>query len=1195
MLGFGPGPRRGCRRVLWALVVALLLVLLFVASALRVFPVMTIGLLGLIAMWLLFFCGEEPLIQLVTSKASDGGRCSRKLLVLAGALRTVQGLRSSHEKEHWIKAVLISFGLIFVLFNPEVGLSAALFERFQPLMALSIITSVFSFSVCAAHCTVKLMHERARRRGRLPIMGTPRGSQAVQELTREIARCLQERGWQKQRESERRIHDILSQSDKDTLNELLERLAQSAECSLDRIISFCRDTAERAARKELIELLCMHRVNFLSVRAKSAILHSLMVARLSSCSVAEAGVEQLLLSEQGDNLSDLKSMQDGLGDIHSMHKLIFQDMTDETLRNRVLNHFLVEGMNQVAHRALMSSGHLKELLKKGHQKGCIPLHLNFAWDALFADSRGGSENEPAYDGKRGHSWLKIITDMDDTLQCSGARWPAGIDGRYPRHKPYPGVTAFYRELQGGEGLGSQLVALSARPHIVGELVEQGIFKRFSHLMEEHGLHAMPALLTGSVDSGGKFLLSGGDEAGMRALAKKKFENFREYLALYPEFRIVFIGDNGQADYAVGQMMARFHEHNVEQVWIHEVQPREKTFRYQMEQDPRVCFFEDYVMAAVSAVTRQPPLISPEGLKRIVLAVRDDFKKITGWPSEGHREAELERLNQSILRALPVLSTYGIHLEEEAALIEGGRSKTSPRLAAGESPDMRLSPSAKEAPKEATMSSLLNIAQRFAMSATSSTKGGPSQAPRHASEPGAPAAETLEQAMAGVPQVEAAPGVALEPSALPEVQRSDRSVSLFGFGLGRGLVKSNNAAGGGSQPLGSPPPVAHKPDAVVAEVPATALPLTLPPAHPGSDAEKPDASPRDLVPAPADGLPIDAVASSTSGCAGAAAGGGAAAAGTAGRSLFGFPLDFRKSKPAAASAKAASAASAESSTPSEPVAVPAATIDVNAVVEVEAAQCAAAMATPTTPTVTAVVEQQLPLTPQPATPSQPPASTSRSIFNLGRAFTLGTGTTSTSPPRQTSTSSEKNDAQGLDGPDTLVYSSMTVTCAADSKDVDFHTLQDRAEGQQTDAWESERANFTKELAARDSELQELRDRLTMLESMAQAQPQGVTPQVASGSMSNELGHQEAEAEPKADDQAPALIQTQTGQPSSADGQKAESLEVGGAAAAQESLESSIDPTQDQEADNVDMADAQERKPNPQRAALEEASKEDAAAE
>ena len=59
-----------------------------------------------------------------------------------------------------------------------------------------------------------------------------------------------------------------------------------------------------------------------------------------------------------------------------------------------------------------------------------------------------------------------------------------------RHTPYPGVTAFYRELQGGGNVG-QLVALSARPHIVNDIMERGVFKKFQILQANHGLHTMP--------------------------------------------------------------------------------------------------------------------------------------------------------------------------------------------------------------------------------------------------------------------------------------------------------------------------------------------------------------------------------------------------------------------------------------------------------------------------------------------------------------------------------------------------------------------------------------------------------------------------------------------------------------------------------------------------------------------------------
>mmetsp|Transcript_168962 Transcript_168962/g.543190 ORF Transcript_168962/g.543190 Transcript_168962/m.543190 type:complete len:85 (+) Transcript_168962:127-381(+) len=72
---------------------------------------------------------------------------------------------------------------------------------------------------------------------------------------------------------------------------------------------------------------------------------------------------------------------------------------------------------------------------------------------------------------------------------------------------------------------------------------------------------MPALLTGSVDGGATFFVSGGTEAGMRALAQKNIENFK-------------------ADCAVGHMMCRHYPHNLEQVWIHEVQLQNNTWGHE---------------------------------------------------------------------------------------------------------------------------------------------------------------------------------------------------------------------------------------------------------------------------------------------------------------------------------------------------------------------------------------------------------------------------------------------------------------------------------------------------------------------------------------------------------------------------------------------------------------------------------------
>jgi hypothetical protein len=52
--------------------------------------------------------------------------------------------------------------------------------------------------------------------------------------------------------------------------------------------------------------------------------------------------------------------------------------------------------------------------------------------------------------------LKIVSDIDDTLMCSGGHWPAGCDRRYPRKCIYPGALAFFKELDTRQALRVQV-------------------------------------------------------------------------------------------------------------------------------------------------------------------------------------------------------------------------------------------------------------------------------------------------------------------------------------------------------------------------------------------------------------------------------------------------------------------------------------------------------------------------------------------------------------------------------------------------------------------------------------------------------------------------------------------------------------------------------------------------------------------
>ena len=83
-------------------------------------------------------------------------------------------------------------------------------------------------------------------------------------------------------------------------------------------------------------------------------------------------------------------------------------------------------------------------------------------------------------------------------------WPAGIDTSYPKKAIYPGVLAFYKELDLGTAgsdfwensrLGN-LVFLSARPHVYKDYSEYITYQKSQWLQETRGLHTSPSLLAG---------------------------------------------------------------------------------------------------------------------------------------------------------------------------------------------------------------------------------------------------------------------------------------------------------------------------------------------------------------------------------------------------------------------------------------------------------------------------------------------------------------------------------------------------------------------------------------------------------------------------------------------------------------------------------------------------------------------------
>lgn len=234
--------------------------------------------------------------------------------------------------------------------------------------------------------------------------------------------------------------------------------------------------------------------------------------------------------------------------------------------------------------------------------------------------------------------IYMYVDVDDTLLCSGGSYPSGLDKSYLKKTLYPGVLAFYRELDLGaigpddtwnNSKQGNLVFLSARPHVYKGASEDHTLHKLELLRQQknRGLHTCPSLLAGDLETGGEFML----RDTMEPLAMKKFENLRQYAQIYPEYTMVLIGDNGQGDVRTAEMAFDMPSLNevLERVYIHEVQPLSLTHTKKnltrMKSCPKICYFITYIDAAIDALNHK--LIRLTGFRRVVEEAISDFLSI----------------------------------------------------------------------------------------------------------------------------------------------------------------------------------------------------------------------------------------------------------------------------------------------------------------------------------------------------------------------------------------------------------------------------------------------------------------------------------------------------------------------------------------------------------------------------------------
>ena len=158
--------------------------------------------------------------------------------------------------------------------------------------------------------------------------------------------------------------------------------------------------AKKFNRTILLETLAIHRISELNTLSRALLIDGLQRMKLSAHPKSELYVRNIILKTYGDDLSNLKNITDSKGDVNSLHKLVYVDIRDTHIRQSILDHIRHEARVQRAHMILSTSNTSKR--------------------------------------RKQFAWRKILSDVDDTLSCSGGSYPAGIDTSYPRKVLYPG-------------------------------------------------------------------------------------------------------------------------------------------------------------------------------------------------------------------------------------------------------------------------------------------------------------------------------------------------------------------------------------------------------------------------------------------------------------------------------------------------------------------------------------------------------------------------------------------------------------------------------------------------------------------------------------------------------------------------------------------------------------------------------------
>jgi len=232
---------------------------------------------------------------------------------------------------------------------------------------------------------------------------------------------------------------------------------------------------------------------------------------------------------------------------------------------------------------------------------------------------GGEELLEIFNQKKLPDIWHIMTDIDDTLypNTEHGTYIAGSDISWHQKTPYPGIRTFYNKFYAKLPDYSQYsTILSATPGCLknSKLKDKnGLLHGILHIygfIQGVESKLQVATYSGNIITNCVSAYCGTSNTTdvdsisdlFKLFGNTKFERFKQYLNIFPEYKILFFGDNGQGDVLAGKQMVEYTKEYTDRchVFIHKVSENGRTFKTvseESQQIDRLNFFTNYYEAS----------------------------------------------------------------------------------------------------------------------------------------------------------------------------------------------------------------------------------------------------------------------------------------------------------------------------------------------------------------------------------------------------------------------------------------------------------------------------------------------------------------------------------------------------------------------------------------------------------------------